>query len=348
MSRAGGFTDGVVSPLLNLPGAVPASGIDAGVAWHYGDPVAEQRALADGTAVTDLSHRGVLRITGADRLALLEERTTQGLRMLGSGSATEALLLTGQGWVEHEMHLVDDGEAIWATVEPGGMAGVLGRLRAAGSAWDVTVRDLTDRIAVLGECGSSTWSGEPVAVWDDPWPRVAPGSVSWSVVAGSAHPGMDRPWREVLHPRRDLADRVSGRRLAGSWAAEALRIEAWRPRADAEGGAGVLPQELDWLRTAVAADKGPYPGWEAVAWAPGEGSVRQRLVMLHLDGSESVLPEADAPVFRGKDRVGRVTSAVLHHELGPVALALIRGSTPPRAVLETTGVAAAQELILSS
>jgi glycine cleavage system aminomethyltransferase T len=68
---------------------------------------------------------------------------------------------------------------------------------------------------------------------------------------------------------------------------------------------------------------------------------------LHLDGSESVLPEADAPVFRGKDRVGRVTSAVLHHELGPVALALVRGTTPPRVVLRIDGVVAAQELIVS-
>ncbi|MER5830272.1 hypothetical protein ABT116_05460, partial [Streptomyces sp. NPDC002130] len=46
------------SPLLTLPGAVPAEGVDEGVAAHYGDLFREQRALADGTGFVDLSHRG--------------------------------------------------------------------------------------------------------------------------------------------------------------------------------------------------------------------------------------------------------------------------------------------------
>lgn len=42
------------SPLLDeVPGAVAAGGLDAGVAAHYGDPVREQRLLAEGLAVVD-------------------------------------------------------------------------------------------------------------------------------------------------------------------------------------------------------------------------------------------------------------------------------------------------------
>lgn len=51
------------SPLLSLPGAVPAEGRDEGVAAHYGDLFREQRALADGTGLVDLSHRGVVAVT---------------------------------------------------------------------------------------------------------------------------------------------------------------------------------------------------------------------------------------------------------------------------------------------
>ncbi len=58
------------SPLLTLPGAVPAEGVDEGVAAHYGDLFREQRALADGTGFVDLSHRGVVAVTGGDRLSL--------------------------------------------------------------------------------------------------------------------------------------------------------------------------------------------------------------------------------------------------------------------------------------
>jgi glycine cleavage system aminomethyltransferase T len=52
------------SPLLSLPGAVPAEGVDEGVAAHYGDLFREQRALADGTGFVDLSHRGVVTVSG--------------------------------------------------------------------------------------------------------------------------------------------------------------------------------------------------------------------------------------------------------------------------------------------
>ena len=57
----------VRSPLLDRPGAVEAEGTDRGVAAHYGDPIREQRLLAEGLAVVDLSNRGVVRVAGPDR-----------------------------------------------------------------------------------------------------------------------------------------------------------------------------------------------------------------------------------------------------------------------------------------
>ena len=56
------------SPLLDLPGAVAANGIDAEVAAHYGSFNTEQRALVAGNGFVDLSHRDVVRIAGPDRL----------------------------------------------------------------------------------------------------------------------------------------------------------------------------------------------------------------------------------------------------------------------------------------
>ncbi len=73
------------SPLLRLPGAVPADGPDAGVAAHYGDPFGEQRALARAAGLVDRSHRGVVRITGPDRLSWLNSLTTQRLEPLPAG-----------------------------------------------------------------------------------------------------------------------------------------------------------------------------------------------------------------------------------------------------------------------
>src|SRR6266487_4086232 len=107
------------SPLLTAPGAVPADDPDNGVAAHYGDPHGEQRALAGAAGLVDRSHRGVVRITGPDRLSWLHSLTTQNLDKLAAGDTAEALILSPNGHVEHQLMLTDDGTAVWAHVEPG-------------------------------------------------------------------------------------------------------------------------------------------------------------------------------------------------------------------------------------
>ena len=65
------------TPFLSLPAAVAAAAPDEGVAAHYGNPIGEQRALeatrsgrpSGAPAVVDLSHRGVISVTGPDRLS---------------------------------------------------------------------------------------------------------------------------------------------------------------------------------------------------------------------------------------------------------------------------------------
>ncbi|NAZ81434.1 folate-binding protein, partial [Kineococcus sp. R8] len=327
------------SPLLGTAGAVAADGRDAGVAWHYGDPVGEQRALVAGTAVADLSHRGVVRVSGPDRLSWLNSITTQLLTGLAPGRGTETLVLSPQGRIEHDLHLVDDGEATWITVEPGEQAALVAFLERMRFMLRVEVEDVTPQWAVLGEPSRDTAAtGGPV--WVDPWPGAVPvaeggsaDTAGYSAVSTLEHPGGERAWREVLVPRGELLTRVGGRRLAGTWATEALRVEAWRPRLGFETDARSIPHELDWLRTAVHLHKGCYRGQETVAKVHNLGRPPRRLVLLHLDGSGHDLPAPGDDVVAGDKRVGAVTTAARHHELGPVALALVKRSLPLDAAL---------------
>src|SRR5690606_41891873 len=55
---------------------------------------------------------------------------------------------------------------------------------------------------------------------------------------------------------------------------------------------------------------------------------RSRMVLLHLDGSIDVLPETGDPVVLDGRTVGRVGTVIQHHELGPIALALVKRSVP--------------------
>jgi folate-binding Fe-S cluster repair protein YgfZ len=64
-------------------------------------------------------------------------------------------------------------------------------------------------------------------------------------------------------------------------------------------------------------------------------------VLLHLDGVSEELPAPGAPVLAGAREVGRVGTAVRHHELGVVALALIKQSVRPDQALTVGGSTAA-------
>jgi folate-binding protein YgfZ len=343
------------SPLLERPGAVPVEGLDSGVAWHYGDPVREQRRLESGSGMTDLSHRGVLRVAGPDRLSWLHSMTTQHLTGLAPYTSAETLILSPHGHVEHALHLVDDGEASWITMEPGTVGAVEAWLKRMQFMLRVEVADVTADWAVIGEPVSResdpSTPGEPLA-WRDPWPAPAVGGALYTAaeVEAAGHPGWN--WREVLLPRAEFERRARAGeyddRVAGTWAVDALRVAAWRPRLGFETDHRTIPHEVDWLRTAVHLQKGCYRGQETVARVHNLGRPPRRLVLLHLDGSEHTLPEVGAPVMLGERQVGRVTTPARHHELGPIALAVIKRSTPVDAELLAGDLAAAQDEIVAA
>ena len=154
------------------------------------------------------------------------------------------------------------------------------------------------------------------------------------------------PGRDVFVPRGELESYVE--HPAGLWAHEALRVAAGRPRLGFETDHRTIPHEVGWLATAVHLDKGCYRGQETVARVHNLGRPPRRLVQLHLDGSDSALPAHGDPVEVDGRAVGFVTTAARHYELGPIALALIKRSTPEDAPLLAGGVPAAQHALSSA
>ena len=318
------------SPLLARTGAVPAEGIDAGVAAHYGDPYAEQRALARAAGLVDRSHREIVRIAGQDRLSWLHSLTTQDLQHLEPGSAAQALVLSPQGHIEHHLTLADDGTAVWAHVEPGTAGPLLAFLQSMRFLLRVDLADVTSDFAVLTLMGPDR-------------PDAAPD--------GTAAAMPDAFGMDAVVPRDRLAEIAAaveggGATVAGLAAYEALRIAAHRPRFGLDTDHKTLPHEIGWIETAVHLNKGCYRGQETVARVHNLGHPPRRLVLLHLDGSEDRLPVHGDPVTRDDTTVGFVGSAARHFELGPVGLGLIKRTVPVDAVLRAGGLPAAQEVVV--
>ncbi|GAA5032921.1 YgfZ/GcvT domain-containing protein [Microbacterium fluvii] len=340
-------------------GAVPGAVIDDAGLQHVGNPLAEQRALAQGAAVAPLGDRRVLVVSGEDRLTWLDSLTSQAVAGLAPGESTELLVLDPQGRVEHAASVVDDGESAWLIVDRADAEPLLAWLRRMRFRLRVDPRDADDEVAVVGGTAAALAAVAPAApsgiplVWRDPWPAVSAGGHAYAPNDG--HPGLERDWSEAIVPRAEwaaLAARAAAGEvaLAGLQAADALRVAAWRPRWAREVDERSLPHESDWLRTAVHLSKGCYRGQETVAKVHNLGHPPRRLVALQLDGSDSVLPAPGDEVRIGDDVVGAVTSAALHFEEGPIALAIVRRSTPVDAglVVATADgeLAAAQEAIV--
>jgi folate-binding protein YgfZ len=321
------------SPLLAAPGAVPAEGPDTGVAAHYGDPVREQRAMTRDAGLVDRSHRGVVRVSGPDRLSWLHSLTTQHLEALPAGTTARALILSPNGHVQHDLTLTDDGTATWIQVEPGTAAALVEFLDSMRFMLRVETADVTGEYAVLSVAGPDQ-------------AKVAGPAAEAAVAVTTGPVGTD-----YVVPRAELAAiadevRDQGARLGGMWAYEALRIAAHEARFGLDTDHKTLPHEVGWISSAVHLSKGCYRGQETVARVHNLGHPPRRLVFLHLDGSVDRLPAHGDPVELDGKPVGSVGSAARHWELGPVALALVRRTVPVDATLLAGGVAAAQEVIV--
>ena len=301
-----------------MDGAVLTDGgIDAGVAAHYGDPLREQRQLAAGAGFVDLSHRAIVRISGADRLRWLNDLSTQRLDRLTPGAGSETLILSPQGHVEHHLQLVDDGDAVWAHVEPAEVDDLVTFLDSMRFMLRVEVDNVTSDFAL---------------VWE-PLRDAHPSLLSRIDTQVDAVAG-----RQVFVPRTQLPSyAASDERTgppAGILALEALRVEAGRPRFGIDTDHRTIPHEMGWIGSAVQLDKGCYRGQETVARVANLGRPPRRLVRLHLDGSaRENLPVHGTAVFGETGEIGRLTTSAYHYELGPIALAVVKYATPDDALV---------------
>jgi len=324
------------SPLLSLPGAVAGDGVDAPVAAHYGSFNAEQRTLESGEGFVDLSHRDVIRISGPERLTWLHSLTTQHFLQLAPKEWTTALILSPQGHVEHAFSGYDDGESFWAHTEPGAAGPLLDWLGRMVFMTRVELADVTDDWAVA---------------WRASKPVEEAAQRGGSAVVEEVAQQPSRNLRYDLVPRSELAAYAEAAGPAcGLWAFEALRIARGEPRHLVDTDARTIPNEVGWVGPAVHLDKGCYRGQETVARVHTLGRPPRRLTLLHLDGTENRLPAPGTELLMGSGEatktVGFVGSSARHHELGPIALAMVKRNVPLEVTLEVDGMPAAQEVVV--
>lgn len=293
------------------------AGPDKGAIWHFGEPVREQRALESGKAFADLSHLPAIAISGEDRLTWIHSLCTQDVEHLLPGEWKSALILDPQGHIEFPLLMIDDGSTLYLFTEIATAQPLLQFLNSMKFMLRVVVSDAHSEVALFRAPGACDSIGGPYA----------------------------------LVPREEIATMIShfatSATQVGTWALDAERVAAGRPRFGFESDSKTIPNELGLLNIAVHMNKGCYRGQETVAKVFNLGKPPRRLTLLHLDGSGVDLPAPGAQVtFDGKS-IGFLGTVARHHELGPIALALVKRSVPLDATLLAGSVSATQEAIVA-
>jgi folate-binding protein YgfZ len=291
-------------------------GPDKGAVWHFGEPVKEQRALEAGTAWADLSHLNIIAVTGEDRLKWLHDLTTQFVSDLRPGTWMPSMILDAQGHVEFQFNLVDDGSTTYLVLDPGYVEKLVEYLTKMKFMLRVDVCDASSEFVVLRAPGIADAIGGPFALV---------------------------PRAEVEEMKQTFGGVAT---QVGTWALDAERVAKGRPRIGFETDHKSIPNELGVLNTAVHMKKGCYRGQETVAKIYNLGNPPRRLVMLHLDGSDVGFPAAGTKVENDGVVVGFVGTVARHHELGTIALAIVKRNTPADATLTIAGIPANQEVIV--
>lgn len=283
------------------------SGPDRGAVLHFGDPVKEQRALAEGKAWADLSHLEIVAIKGADRLRWLHDLTTQHVESF-TGGWTNGLILDHLGHIEHQFLMFDDGETSWLIVDIDRATPLIDYLKKMQFTMRVEVRDASNEKSLIRIPGFTDDLGGP-----------------FQLVERGAIPDFSN---------------IAGATQVGIWALEAERVAAMRPRIGLETDHKSIPNEINLLNKSVHLNKGCYRGQETVAKVHNLGQPPRKLVLLHLDGSEVDLPPVGADLEREGVKVGFVGTVARHYELGNIALAVVKRNVESDAKLNVGNIAA--------
>jgi folate-binding protein YgfZ len=276
-------------------------------------------ALRHDAGLVRRGDRGVLAVTGSDRLTWLQGLLTNDVEALPVGGVCDAAYLTPQGRMITDLRVVDAADRVLLDV-PGSLAeGLRAKLDALIFAEDTQVADVSASLTIIDLHGPSA----PVVR------EHAAEALARDAIAVVADAAFGVPGFSVFAPVAHADALVSALVAAGAEATtlatlDVVRVEAGRPAFLIDMDEHTLPLEAGIEDRAISFTKGCYVGQEVIVRVVhrGGGRVAKKLVGLRLEQGE--LPNAGDVLLAGDREIGRVTSAVWSPALqGGIALGYV-------------------------
>jgi folate-binding protein YgfZ len=263
------------------------------------------QALRHDAGIIRRGDRGILAVTGSDRLAWLQGLLTNDVAALPVGGVCDAAYLTPQGRMITDLRVVNLADRTLLDVPASLAEGLRAKLDALIFAEDAQVANASNAIAIVDlhgpaapvvrERAAARLLRDANAVVAD----VAFGVPGYSVFAATAR--VDGVVDALV---------AAGAKETTLATLDVLRVEAGRPAFLIDMDEHTLPLEAGIEDRAISFTKGCYVGQEVIVRVVhrGHGRVAKKLVGLRLAPGE--LPKAGDVLLSGDRDIGRVTSAV--------------------------------------
>jgi folate-binding protein YgfZ len=309
------------------------------IVLNYGDSAAEYRALTATAGVWDLSFRGRLCLTGADRVRLLNGQVTNDIKKLQPGQGCYAALVTAKGKVQADLYVQALSDELLLDFEPGLTPALLERFDHYIVADDVPVIDVAPHYGLVSVQGPLAAEVVDALGLEVELPTMRGSSVKATVPGVGdlylvRNPRLGSDGVDLYVPAEGLgmvfdktvaAARVRGGGPTGWQAAEVARIEAGIPRFGVDMDESNLAPEAGLDTHAISYSKGCYIGQEVIARIRTYGQVTKALRGLALPADLAALPVRGDQIIREGREVGKITSAIHSPAIGKnIALGYVR------------------------
>ncbi len=286
----------------------------------FGDPAGEHRACREGAALIDLSHRGKLRISGADAPKFLHSMLSNRVEDLLPGEGVYAAFLTRQGKFISDLNLYRREEDFRADLAPGMASAFAEAIDMYIIMDEVEIEDRTEAHCALGVFGPGSHAClgragfEPGDLPEHGHREAEGASIARELWTGEEGYLLTAPASRAGDIWGALAG--AGARPAGLTAFETLTLEAGTPLFGLDMGADINPMQAGLEARAIDFEKGCYVGQEVIAKIKYLGQVNRGLAGIRLEGGR--VPPAGAIVEMGGEKVGSLTRAALSPTLGKI------------------------------
>lgn len=288
---------------------------------HYGNASAEYTAVRTAVGLSDLSHRGKLRVTGDDRIKWLQSILSNDILPLQPGQGRYSSFLTHKGKMLGYFRVYIQSDAVW--IEDVGEVGeatfqALRKFLLYGT--NAKMENCAESRGLLLVSGPQSAETVKAAFGTDvsTLPLLhtmaltingRQGLILRTEETGECDLELLLPAEAVVPAWEQLmaAGAPFGITPVGAQARELLRIEAGLPKAGPDLNEEIVPPEANLEGKAFSLSKGCYPGQEVVARMDTYGNVRRHLVGLLIQ--DHAVPPRGSKLFSGDREVGWISSA---------------------------------------